>query len=171
MNDLASETGGTGGTEEGSTGETTPLAGMSEGATQSPQAEVATQAGPQVEGRRTQLRIVRENIYSLSRDVGSFRRSHDASIKKLEKQVASLRGELAAQTLSRDVGSFRRSHEASTKRLEKQVANLRNDLAALKSNITKDAAKGRAKQEATLSKILAKVSAKPSKPVRRSKKQ
>jgi hypothetical protein len=135
---LASETGGTGGTEEGSTGETMPLAGMSEGALHPPsEAEVLTQPGPQVEGRRTQLRIVRENIHSLSKDVGSFRKSHEASTKKLEKQVATLRSELAA----------------------------------FKSNIAKDAARSRAKQEATLSKILAKVSAKPSKPARRSKKQ
>ncbi len=133
---------------------------MSEGAAQSPEAEVPTQEGPQVEGRRTQLKIVRENIHSLSKDVGNFRKSHEVGIKKLEKQVAALRSELAAQTLSRDVGSFRKSHEASTKRLENQVATLRNELAALKSNIAKDAARSRTKQEATLSKILAKVSAK-----------
>jgi ABC-type phosphate transport system auxiliary subunit len=168
---LTSETGGSGGTEEESTSEAMPLAGMSEGATQSPEVEVPTQAGPQVEGRRTQLKVVRENIHSLSTDVGNFRKSHEISIKKLEKQVAVLRSELAAQTLSRDVGSFRKSHEASSKRLEKQIATLRNELAALKSNIAKDAARSRAKQEATLSKILAKISAKSSKPAKGTKKR
>jgi hypothetical protein len=82
----------------------------------------------------------------------------------LEKQVATLRSELAAQALAKDIGNFRKSHEISSKKLEKQVATLRNELAALKSSIAKDAARSRAKQEAVLSKILAKVSAKPSKP-------
>ncbi len=147
-----------------------PVAGMNQGMVQSPEAEAPTQAGPQVEGRRTQLKIVRENIDSLSRDVGSFRKNHQASIKKLEKQVAALRSELSAQTLSRDVGSLRKSHEASAKRLEKQVAALRNELAALKNSIARDAARSRAKQEAVLSKILAKVS-KSSKPAKKTKKR
>src|SRR5208282_4605237 len=88
--DLTSETGGS---MEASTGESMPVAGMNQGMVQSPEAEAPTQAGPQVEGRRTQLKIVRENIDSLSRDVGSFRKNHEVSIKKLEKQVAALRSE------------------------------------------------------------------------------
>ena len=148
-----------------------PLVGMNEGATQSPEAEVPIQAGPQVEGRRTQLKIVRENIRSLSNDVGSFRKSHEVSIKKLQEQVARLRSELAAQTISKDVGSFRKSHEASTKRLEKQIVTLRKELAALKSNIAKDAARSRAKQEIALSKFLAKVSKKSSKPAKSRRKR
>ncbi len=142
-----------------------------ESAAQAPGAEVTTPAGPQTEGRRTQLRIVRENIQSLSKDVGNFRRSHEAGTKRLEKQVASLRDALAAHAHSKDVGNLNKSHEASTKRLEKQVATLRNELAELKSSIAKDAAKGRAKQEAVLSKILAKVRAKSSKPARSAKKR
>jgi hypothetical protein len=131
---LTSETGGSGGSEEESAGEATPPIQTGAGAAQAPEAEVPTQAGrQQVGGKRTQLRIIRENI----------------------------------QSLSKDVGSFRKSQEASTKRLEKQVVSLRNELAALKSNITKEAAKSRKKQDATLSRILAKVSAKPSKPARR----
>jgi hypothetical protein len=176
---LTSETDESGGMTKESTGETMPVTKTSEGAAQSPGAEAPTQTGPQVEGKRTQLKIVRENIQSLSKNVGDFSKSHDASIKKLEKQVAALRSELAAQTLSKDVGSFRKSHEASAKRLEKQVAVLRGELAALKSGIAKDAARSRAKQEATLAKILAKVSAKPkaakdtksSKPVKGTKKR
>jgi len=168
---MTSETGGNGDTEEGNTGEAMPPMQTGEAAAQEPEAEVATQAGPQVEGRRTQLRILRENIQSLSKDVGNFQKSHEGSTKRLEKQVASLRNELAAHTRSKDVGSLSKSHEASTKRLEKEVATLRNELAALKSNIAKDAARSRAKHEAILSKILAKVSAKSSKPARSRKKR
>ena len=137
---------------------------MSEGLPASSGTDAAAQAAPQAEGRRTQLKIVRENLEYLSRDIGNFRSSHSASIKRLEKQVAALRSELAATKLSKDVGSFRKSHDASAKRLEKQVATLRADLAALKTSIAKDAARSHAKQEAVLSKILAKVSAKPAKP-------
>ena len=152
---LTSETGASEGTEEGSTGEAVPSV-QTEAAAQGPVAEVATQAVTHVEGRRTQLRILKENIQSLSKDVGNFRKSHEAGTKRLEKQVATLRNELAAHTHAH----LSKRHEASTKRLEKEVATLRNELAALKSDIAKDAARSRAKQEAILSKILAKVSTK-----------
>ena len=120
-----------------------------EAAARTPGAEAAPQAAPQVEGRRTQLRILRENIQSLSKDVGNFRKSHEGSSKRLEKQVATLRNELAAHTRSKDVGNLSKIHQASTRRLEKEVATLRNELAALKSNIAKDAARSRAMQEWT----------------------
>lgn len=142
-----------------------------EAAARTPEAEATTQAGPQVEGRRTQLRILREKIRSLSKDIGDFRKSHEGSTKRLEKQVATLRNELAVHTRSKVVGNLSKSHEASTKRLEKEVATLRSELVALKNNITKDAARSRAKQEAMLSKILAKVSAKASKRARSRKKR
>lgn len=157
--------------EEDSSG-STPMAGTTMGMAPSPETEAPAQM-PVAEGRRTQLKIVRENIDNLSNDVGSFRRSHEKSIKKLEAQVASLRDELAAAKLSKDLGGFRKSHDSSSKRLEKQVATLRSDLAALKSSIARDAARSRARQEAALSKILAKVSAKPkaAKPAKASKKK
>ena len=169
--DLTSETGGSGGTEEGNTGEAIPPMQTGESAARTPEAGVATPAGPQVEGRRTQLRILRENIQSLSKDVANFRKSHEGSTKRLEKQVATLRNELAAHARSKGVGNLSKGHEASTKRLEKEVATLRNELAGLKSSIAKDAARSRAKQEAILSKILAKVSARASKPARSTKKR
>jgi len=172
---LTSETGGSRDTEEentweGNTGEAIPPMQTGEAAG-TPEAEVATQAGPQVEGRRTQLRILRENIQSLSKNVGNFRKSHEGSAKRLEKQVATLRNELAAHARSKGVGSLSKSQEASTKKLEKEVATLRNELAALRSTIAKDAARSRTKQEAMLSKILAKVSAKASKRARSAKKR
>jgi hypothetical protein len=140
-----------------------------EGSTQTPESEggaegedmAATQGPPKTEGKRTQLKIVRENIHSLSNDFGDFRKSHDVSVQKLQKEVAGLRRDLSSQTVSKDIGSFRKSHETSSKKLEKQVATLRSDVASLKASIAKDAARNRAKQEATLSKILAKVSVKP----------
>ncbi len=103
--------------------------------------------------------------------MGNFRKSNEVSIKKLEKQVAALRSELAGQTITRDVGSFRKSHEVITKRLEKQVSTLRSELAALKNSIAKDVARSRAKQEVTLSKILARVGSKSSKSPKRTKKR
>jgi ribosomal protein L29 len=123
-----------------------------------------SQEAPQAEGRRTQLKIVRENIQTLSSDIGNFRRSHEFSVKKLEKQVAALRSDLAAQSVAKDVGGLRKSHDASAKKLEKQVETLRKELADLKGKIAKDAARSNARQEATLARILAKVSTKAPKP-------
>jgi ABC-type phosphate transport system auxiliary subunit len=167
---LTPETGGSEGTEEENTEAMLPMQ-TGEAAAWTPEAEVATQVGPRVEGRRTQLRILRENIQSLSKDVGNFRKSHEGSTRRLEKQVATLRNELAVHTRSKVVGNLSKNHEASTKRLEKEVATLRNELAALKSDIAKDAARSKAKQEAILSKILAKVSTKASKRARGTKKR
>jgi hypothetical protein len=144
---------------------------MSEADSQSPEPGQTAPAGaPSAEGRRTQLRIVRENIQALSKDVGSFRKSHEVSIKSLEKQLASLRKELAARASAKDSGGLSKSYEASAKRME-QAATLRKELSALKTGIAKDAARSRAKQEAMLSKILAKVSAKTSKPAKRATKR
>ncbi|MHB8567164.1 MAG: hypothetical protein ACYC7D_11600 [Nitrososphaerales archaeon] len=61
------------------------------------------------------------------------------------------------ETVSKDLSSFRKNHEVSSKKLEKQVASLRNDLNALKSYISKESARARSKQEASFSKILAKL--------------
>ncbi|MDA4123788.1 MAG: hypothetical protein OK456_11470, partial [Thaumarchaeota archaeon] len=72
----------------------------------------------------------------------------------------SLRKELAARAHA-DSGGLSKDYEASAKRMEKQVTALRKELSDLKGGIARDAAKSRAKQEAMLSKILAKVSAKP----------
>jgi len=116
---------------------------------------------PPTEGRRTQLKIVREGIDSLTTDVWNLRRKHESSIKKLEGQVASLKEELSRHPKTKDLEAQTKTHQAANKRLEKQVVTLRTELAAMKSSMTKDAAKARAKQEATLAKILAKVSKKP----------
>jgi uncharacterized protein YigA (DUF484 family) len=120
---------------------------------------------PPAEGRRTQLKIVREKIQSLSKDVEGFRKSHEASNKKLEANLAALRKDLSAHSVSKDLDRFAKSTEANTKRLEKQIASLKTDLTALKSHVSKEAAKSRAKEKDTLSKALAKVKAKaPKKP-------
>jgi chromosome segregation ATPase len=165
---LTAETGGSGETEEGSAAQGAAPVQPIEETVEAPAPEfagVTPQAPPQpVEGRRTQLKIVRETVQSLSRDVGSFRKSHEASVKRLEAQVASLRKEFAVHARSKDLGNHVKSHESDTKRLEKQVASLRSDLVALKSQIAKEAAKSRVREEAVLSRILAKVrTAKPSK--------
>jgi hypothetical protein len=47
-------------------------------------------------GRRAALRILRENVETVSKDLSSFRKSHETSTKKLDKQVASLRNEVAS---------------------------------------------------------------------------
>jgi len=132
----------------------------------------ARQAPSQAGGRRTQLRIVRESIQALQVEVGRYRKSHEATAKKLEAQVATLRKELAFHARSQDLGAHTKSHVSDTKRLEKQMASLRSDLSSLKSQMAKEAAKSRAREEAALSKIIAKVKApRPAKKAQASKKK
>jgi hypothetical protein len=174
--DLSSESAGSEGPEEGlneeaNTEEAMPPTETGKVTAQEKEPEVAALAAPKVEGRRTQLRILRENIQSLSNDVGSFRKSHEGSTKRLEKQIVSLRKELASHTRTKHVVDLGKSVETGNKRLEKEVVALRNELAALKSNITRDAARSRAKEEVMLSKIMAKVKAKSPKPASSKKKR
>ncbi len=51
---------------------------------------------PKMGGRSAALRIIRENVERVNKELSSFRKTHDASSKKLEKQVAALRSEIAA---------------------------------------------------------------------------
>lgn len=112
---------------------------------------------PQAGGRRTQLKIVRESIQSLSDEVSRFRKSHEASTKKLETHLTSLRRELATHARSKDLSEHVKSHAVDTKRLEKQIVTLRSEMNSLKSQMAKDAAKSRAWEKVALSKIVSKV--------------
>jgi len=120
---------------------------------------------PQVGGRRTQLKIVRESVESLSREVGHLRKSSEASTKKLETHLKSLRNELGAHARSKELGQHIKSHRTDTARLEKEMASLRKDMAALRSQMAKDGAKSRAQADAAFAKLVARVKvAKPKKP-------
>jgi cell division protein FtsB len=139
------------------------------GSMQEPAASEQTVIQP--EGRRTQLKIVREGVESLTADVWSFRRNHESSIKKLQAEIKYLRKELATHTTSKELSEPSKNSDTGNKKLEKQVASLRAELAGLKGNIAKEAARSRAREEALLSRILAKVSAKPKKPAAKSSKK
>lgn len=122
-------------------------------------------AQPQPGGRRTQLKIVRESVESLSRDVGRLKKSSEASSKRLEAHLKSLRKELGAHARSKDLGEHTKSHKADTARLEKEIASLRGDMASFRSQMAKEYAKGRKESNAALAKFAAKVkAAKPKKP-------
>ena len=92
-------------TEGGSTEEEQSVAGeeTSYGAEQAETTQESVVAEPakakpkaRITGRRAALRILRENVDSLSKDLSGFRKTHEVSSKKLEKQVTSIRGEVAA---------------------------------------------------------------------------
>ncbi len=124
--------------------------------------EVASEsppAAPQAGGKRTQFRIVRESIQNLEIEVGRYRKSHEASAKKLEAQVASLRKEFVTHIRSKESGAHVKTQKLDTKRLEKQITSLRSDLASLRSQMAKEAAKSRAREEVALSRIISKVKA------------
>ena len=124
---------------------------------------MATPEQPQA-GRRTQLKIVREGVESLSREVGHLRKSSETNAKKMEAHLKSLRKELGAHTHSKELGEHLKSHRADTARLEQQITSLRKEMASFKSQMAKEAAKSRKQQEAAFAKFSAKVkAAKPKK--------
>ena len=65
--------------------------------------------------------------------------------------------------VSKDLSSFRMNYEVSAKRLEKQVSQMHGEVTSLKSLISKESAYAVKKQEAYVSKILAKLDSKPRK--------
>ncbi len=85
--------------EQSTMGEETSTSGMEEREeatiTEAPMAEVKV-APKKAGGRRAALRIVREGVERVSRDLGTFRKSQEASAKRLEKQIAALRSDIAA---------------------------------------------------------------------------
>jgi septal ring factor EnvC (AmiA/AmiB activator) len=123
----------------------------------------ATPAQPQA-GRRTQLKIVREGVESLSKEVGRLRKSSEANAEKMEAHLKSLRKELGAHTRSKDLGEHIKSHRVDTARLQQQMASLRKEMASFRSQMAEEAAKSRKQQEAAFAKFSAKVkAAKPKK--------
>lgn len=134
--------------------EVAPAAQPVEGSAQPTEASAAQ---PQAEGRRTQLRIVREHLETLTGDVWNFKRSSQASAKRLETKVETLRKDLGEYRRSRDISDHVKSSDSSAKRLDKQVTALRKEVADLKASLAKEAAKTRARDEATLARILSKV--------------
>lgn len=135
--------------------------------------EAAAAEAPHPEGRRTQLKIVRERIDSLTNDVSSLRRVHLANHKKLEGDIAKLRKDFGLHAHSKDVINRIERHDSdSRKKLEKEVAALHQELAAMRKSMEKEAAKSRAREEAAFSKVLAKVKPKAkAKAAKRSKKK
>ncbi|HXW94864.1 MAG TPA: hypothetical protein VEJ19_04085 [Nitrososphaerales archaeon] len=86
--------------------------------------------------------------------------------------MKQLRKEFGAHAHSKDLGEHAKSHRADSQRLEKQLATLRKELTSFRIQIAKDAAKSRARQEAALTRIAAKVKgAAPKKPRAKSSKK
>jgi hypothetical protein len=60
-------------------------------------AQSSTKAKPgKAGGRRAALRILRENVDSVSKDLASFRKAHEVNSKRLEKQVTTLHNEVTS---------------------------------------------------------------------------
>lgn len=99
--DMAEEEGaGREGEESGSEGSS----GMESSERESPGQEMASEGGAssaarqkaKTGGRRAALRILRENVDSVSKDLASFRKAHEVNSKRLEKQVATLHNEVTS---------------------------------------------------------------------------
>ncbi len=93
------------GMEEQSTmGEEESQMSEMQGSMEAPQEEPTTTEAPaevaapkkKIGGRRAALKIVRENVERVGKDLANFRKSHEASTKRLEKQIAQLRTDISA---------------------------------------------------------------------------
>lgn len=91
--------------------------------------EPTTQAPrkPKTSGRRAALRIVRENVERVSKDVASFRKSHEVSSKRLEKQMTTLRNEVTAlkSVMARDAARAREKQEAFNSKLLSKLSSVK----------------------------------------------
>jgi len=95
-------------------------------------------------GRRAALRILRENVDSVSKDLASFRKNHEVTSKRLDKQVSSMRNEVAS------LKSFISKENARTK--GKQEALLNRVIAKLNEKKPKSAAGGARSKKKTAPK-------------------
>ncbi len=87
--------------------------------TEAPTVEPATTKASRSGGRRAALKIIRQHVESVSKDLSSFRKSHEASSKRLEKQVATLRNDLDAlkSYLAKESAKARNKQDAAFARV------------------------------------------------------
>jgi len=85
-------------------------------------------------GRRAALKIIRQHVESVSKDLAGFRKSHEASTKRLEKQVSSLRNDLDAlkSYLAKENAKARNKEEAAFARVFAKLTPPKPKKAAVK---------------------------------------
>ncbi len=136
------ESGRTGAPGEEESGGSGQQPGMESG-----EASSASKSKSKSGGRRAALRILRENVDSVSKDLASFRKNHEANSKRLEKQVSSLRNEVTS------LKSFISKENARTKGKQEVLLNrVLTKLNEKKPKLAADVAKAKRKVAAKKSK-------------------
>jgi len=163
VSDMDSESGG--GDEESSemSGseeemESTTAGGMEEsGQEEAGMGAESTEAGPatrkpKTSGRRAALRIVRENVDRLTKEVAAFRKSNDASAKRVEKQISALRSDISAlkSVIARENTRARDKQESWNNRLWSKLSAAPK--AAPKSSPAKKKSSGSQKKKSSKGK-------------------
>ena len=101
-------------------------------------------------GRRAALKIIRQNVEGVSRDLANFRKTHEGSSKRLEKQVASLRNDMDAlkSYLSKENAKARQKQDAAFARLAAKIdaSKPAKKVAALKKKVPKPKPKSNGKK-------------------------
>ncbi|MFI5421800.1 MAG: hypothetical protein ACHQ1H_12595 [Nitrososphaerales archaeon] len=90
-------------------------------------------------GRRAALRILRENVDSVSKDLTSFRKTHEVSNKRLEKQVAALRNEVVSlkSFISKENARARGKEEVYRNRILSKLDTQKTKVSAATSKVKK----------------------------------
>lgn len=98
-------------------------------------------------GRRAALRILRENVDSVSKDLSNFRKTHEASSKRLEKQVAALRNDVASMK-----SYFAKENARARSKQEALFSKISSKLEAKQKSLKSAAATRAAKRKTKKSK-------------------
>jgi hypothetical protein len=118
--------------EQGTMGEEEAQMGEMQSSMEAPQEETPTSEAPmettaskkKLGGRRAALKIVRENVERVGKDLGNFRKSHEASNKRLEKQLAQLRTDISAlkSHVAKEASRTREKQEAVFNKIMSRLA-------------------------------------------------
>jgi hypothetical protein len=93
--------------------------------TKAPEMEAPSTASKKKSGgRRAALRIIRESVEHVSKDLGNFRKAQDAGSKRLEKQISALRSDIAAlkSHIAKETTRVRAKQDAAISRLISKVS-------------------------------------------------
>ncbi len=87
-------------------------------------------------GRRAALRIIREHVEGVSKELSAFRKSHETSAKRVEKQISTLRNDVAAlkTQIAKETARLREKQESLS---SKVLAKVSKPTSAKKSSSSK----------------------------------
>ena len=139
------------GEEQNTMGEEESQMQEMQGSMETPQEEVTTTETTEAPrkksgGRRAALRIVRESVDRVGKDLANFRKSQEASQKRLERQLAQLRSDISAlkSHVAKEATRAREKQESMYNKVIQKVGS-KSSAAPKKSSSPKKKSKSKSK--------------------------